>query len=142
MKSNRREFLGRSTVALAGLSLAKHVKQPSSDDRLSLSQRRLFPLNRRWLYKGSVASDSYLPDYDDQGFERVTIPHTNRILPWNGFDDKSYQFISIYRRHFKLPNELRERRVLVDFGGVMTAASVWLNGQRLGDHRGGYTPFT
>ena len=61
----------------------------------------------------------------------MTIPHTNRRLPWNGFDDKAFQFVSIYRRHFSLPSQLRPQRVFVDFGGVMTAATVSINGQGL-----------
>ena len=32
--------------------------------------------------------------------------------------------------------------MFVDFGGVMTAATVTINGQKLGEHRGGYTPFS
>ena len=34
------------------------------------------------------------------------------------------------------------RRVFVDFGAVMTAATVWINGAKLGEYRGGYTPFS
>jgi beta-galactosidase len=30
----------------------------------------------------------------------------------------------------------------VDFGAVMTAATVWINGEKLGEYRGGYTPFS
>jgi beta-galactosidase len=32
--------------------------------------------------------------------------------------------------------------VFIDFGGVMTAASVSINGEKLGEYRGGYTPFS
>ncbi len=30
----------------------------------------------------------------------------------------------------------------VDFEGVMTASTVWINGVRLGEYKGGYTPFS
>ena len=53
-----------------------------------------------------------------------------------------YQFVSLYRRHFRMPAGLSGRRVFVDFGGVMTAATVTFNGQKLGEYRGGYTPFS
>src|SRR5581483_841228 len=36
----------------------------------------------------------------------------------------------------------RGHRVFVDFEGVMTASTVWLNGVRLGEYRGGFTPFS
>ncbi len=140
---NRRAFLQASGAGLAGLALLPELRaQAAVQGAASNSQRRIFPLNHKWLYSDSVAPDSASPAFDDSRFERVTIPHTNRRLPWHGFEDKSFQFISRYRRHFKLPAELRGQRVFVDFSGVMTAATVHLNGQRLGDYRGGYTPFS
>src|SRR5208282_1692323 len=46
------------------------------------------------------------------------------------------------RRHFQLPAAARGKHVFVDFEGVMTASTVWINGTRLGEYKGGYTPFT
>jgi beta-galactosidase len=72
----------------------------------------------------------------------VVVPHTNIKLPWHSFDDKDYEFVSIYRRRFKLPSEARGKHVFVDFEGVMTASTVWINGVRIGEYKGGYTPFS
>ena len=72
----------------------------------------------------------------------MVIPHTNKRLPWHSFDEKSYEFVSAYRRHFKLPAEARGKHVFVDFEGVMTASTVWVNGHKLGEYKGGYTPFS
>jgi len=30
-------------------------------------------------------------EFDDSGFDRVVVPHTNVRLPWHGFDDKTYE---------------------------------------------------
>jgi beta-galactosidase/beta-glucuronidase len=46
-----------------------------------------------------------------------------------------------YRRHFRLPEAWKGRRCLLHFGAVDYEAKVWLNGQPVGEHRGGYTPF-
>lgn len=46
-----------------------------------------------------------------------------------------------YEREFTLPDEMTARRLL-HFGAVDYYADVWLNGQFLGGHTGGYTPFT
>ncbi|MBA2362202.1 MAG: glycoside hydrolase family 2 protein [Chloroflexia bacterium] len=104
--------------------------------------RSIYPMNQNWLYGGEATPESTEIGFDDSSFERVTIPHANTLLPWHSFDDRDYQFISVYRRHFTPLADLRGRRVFADFGGVMTAATVFLNGERLGEHRGGYTPFT
>jgi len=47
-----------------------------------------------------------------------------------------------YRRQFTVPSTLRRQRLLLHFGAVDYAARVWLNGQLLGEHLGGYTPFS
>jgi beta-galactosidase len=102
----------------------------------------ILPINRNWRYNHSVVAGAHDLAFDDSSFDRVVIPHTNIKLPWHGFDDKSYEFVSIYRRKFKLPAEARGKHVFVDFEGVMTASTVWINGVRLGEYKGGYTPFS
>src|ERR1051325_2769025 len=115
---DRREFLKATGSALAGVGLAAHVDAPKVSLDTLESQRRIYSLNHRWLYTATVFPGATQPQFDDASFARITIPHTNRLLPWNGFDHKSFEFISIYRRHFKLPSELKSRRVFVDFGGA------------------------
>ncbi|HEU4391690.1 MAG TPA: beta galactosidase jelly roll domain-containing protein, partial [Blastocatellia bacterium] len=138
----RRDFILAGGAGLTGLALAPHFRTYAALQNNSGSMRRIFALNHKWLFSSSVPGGGTKPDFDDRRFIPVTIPHTNRVLPWHGFDDKEYEFVSLYRRHFKLPAELRGRRVFVDFGGVMTAATLTINGHSLGEYRGGYTPFS
>lgn len=140
----RRDFLKTTSVGLAGLTLLPqfHVGIRAESPESRGSARSVFPLNHNWLFSDRVLPNAASQTFDDSRFARVTIPHTNKLLPWHGFDDKAYQFISVYRRHFKLPIAMPRKRVFIDFGGVMTAATVSLNGKRLGEYRGGYTPFS
>ncbi len=140
---DRRRFLEVTGAGLAGATLlSQFSKVIVAAPAANASQRRVFPLNHKWLYSEKNVPGGTSPRFNDAGFTRVTIPHTNKLLPWHGFDDKDYQFVSLYRRHFKMPAGLNGRRVFVDFGGVMTAATVTFNGQKLGEYRGGYTPFS
>ena len=77
-----------------------------------------------------------------QAWTAVVIPHTNKRLPWHSFNDKDYEFVSSYRRKFTLPATMKRSHVFVDFAGVMTASTVYINGHRLGEYKGGYTPFS
>ncbi len=138
----RREFLKTTSAGLAGLGLLPALSISGQAQSSGAAARIVLPLNHNWLYNDKVLPNAASPTLDDSRFERVTIPHTNKLLPWHGFDDKAYQFISLYRRHFKLPPSMRGKRIFVDFDGVMTAAVVSINGQRLGEYRGGYTPFS
>ena len=47
-----------------------------------------------------------------------------------------------YRRTFEIPAEWKGKRVLLHFGAVDWEATVWVNGEELGTHRGGYDPFS
>lgn len=47
-----------------------------------------------------------------------------------------------YRRTFASPGLQEGERLLLHFGAVDWQATVWLNGRRLGQHIGGYDPFT
>src|ERR1700712_413762 len=78
----------------------------------------------------------------DVGLEAVTLPHSTALVPAQGFDEQDYQLVSTYRRRLALPASAAEGRVVVELGGVMTAATVWCNGRRLVEHRGGFVPVT
>jgi len=99
-------------------------------------------MNRKWRYSRTFAEGGHAREFDDSKFDSVIIPHTNVRLPWHGFDEKTYELVSLYRRRFKLPPEARGKHVFVDFEGVMTASTVWINGEKLGEYKGGYTPFS
>ncbi len=100
--------------------------------------RSILPFNDDWLY---APQDLSINARDDQ-FETVVLPHTNIVLPYHNFDNQEYQFISTYRKRFTLPEPLNGRRLYIDFDGAMISAQVTINGRNLGEHDGGYTPFS
>ncbi len=136
---NRRAFLKSSSLA-AGASLIGPTAYTQFPAPSSLP-RRIF-INRGWLFHPSITPGDTGPDFDDRAFTSVVLPHTNKLFPWHSFDDADYEFISTYRRHFRLSASARDKRVFVDFEGAMTASTVWINGHLLGEYKGGYTPFS
>ena len=138
---DRRNFLKTTGTFIAGATIARSPFASGAADPSAAQGRIVLPINRNWRYSRTVEG-AHARDFDDSGFERIVIPHTNLRLPWHSFDEKSYEFVSCYRRRFKLPPEARGHRVFVDFEGVMTASTVWINGTRLGEYKGGYTPFS
>jgi beta-galactosidase len=141
---DRREFLRNTGTFIAGAALVPQgLSQNSQQSPASKTQGRLIlPMNRNWRFSRTTGNEAHTMEFDDSGFERVVIPHTNMRLPWHGFDEKTYELVSVYRRRFRLPPEARGQHVFVDFEGVMTASTVWINGVRLGEYKGGYTPFS
>lgn len=47
-----------------------------------------------------------------------------------------------YQREFTVPSKWKNNKVLLHFGAVDWKADVWVNGVKVGQHTGGYTPFT
>ena len=47
-----------------------------------------------------------------------------------------------YRRNFSIPKKWIGERILLHFGAVDFEAAVWVNGKKVGEHRGGYDGFT
>ena len=141
---DRRDFLKTAGALVAGATVVSGVPPSSLADQASAKGqgRIVLPLNLNWRYSPTASPAAHTGDFADSHFTRITVPHTNLRVPWHSFDEKSYEFVSIYRRHFSLPAAACGRRVFVDFEGVMTASTVWLNGVLLGEYKGGFTPFS
>lgn len=140
---DRRDFLKMTGTLAAGVALTANAIADENPQATPAPEGRItLPINRNWRYSATRVRGATNKEFDDSSWKRVVIPHTNMRLPWHGFDDKNYEFISVYRRRFRLPPQARDRHIFVDFEGVMTASTVWLNGVRLGEYKGGYTPFS
>ncbi|MFT4111181.1 glycoside hydrolase family 2 protein [Silvibacterium sp.] len=139
----RRSFLKSSAALTAASALGSFsplaFAGTGSNDPGSV---RFLPINSGWRFSPRAVSGFEQPEFNDLDFVTVTVPHTTVALPWHDFDDKDYQFLSSYRRRFRLPASARSKRVFVDFEGAMVASTVWINGHKLDEYRGGYTPFS
>jgi beta-galactosidase len=85
----------------------------------------------------------------------VTIPHTwntkaaDEALPNEAgydkndprFKDGYYRGACWYARSLDIPTEWKNRRVFIRFEAASLVAKTWINGQLLGEHRGGFTAF-
>ncbi|MBU0928248.1 MAG: glycoside hydrolase family 2 protein [Spirochaetes bacterium] len=99
-------------------------------------------VNRGWSYTEAFLEEYAAADAPLEGWSRVDLPHSNKELPYNGFDEKSYQFVSCYARDVEVPPLAGGRRAFLDFQGVANACRVWVDGREAGSHLGGYTPFS
>ena len=90
-------------------------------------------------------------DQGDSGLERglLTRPLTGQIaVPFcpesklSGVENHDFLEAVWYRRELEIPGQWQGRRVLLHFQAVDYDATVWANGQEVGRHRGGFSPFT
>ena len=117
------------------------AEQPILAGYIPIEQKTI-SLNGDWNFSADpalIAAEEkwYEPGFDASTWQVVSVPHT-----WNVM--KEYQdFIgeAWYRLDF-LPEMLTEdSQIFLNFDAVYYKADVWLNGENLGTHEGGYTPF-
>jgi beta-galactosidase len=75
----------------------------------------------------------------NSNWEKITIPHTARIE--NLVVVKQFQGTSWYQKKFTVSNS-KNKKVFLYFEGVMQEADVWINDQKVANHKGGYLPFS
>ncbi|HMC00410.1 MAG TPA: glycoside hydrolase family 2 TIM barrel-domain containing protein [Flavobacteriaceae bacterium] len=77
-------------------------------------------------------------EYDFDLSESINVPGD-----WNSQDDKLFYYEGTvwYKKSFNYKKTDINNRVFVYFGAVNYVAEVYLNGNKLGIHEGGFTPF-
>jgi beta-galactosidase/beta-glucuronidase len=71
---------------------------------------------------------------------KIIVPYAPETEA-SGIGDTGYYRTVWYRRTFAAPELRHGERLLLHFGAVDTAATVWVNGHGATAHIGGYTPF-
>ncbi|MBN1414296.1 MAG: beta galactosidase jelly roll domain-containing protein [Bacteroidales bacterium] len=84
------------------------------------------------------AGKSELLEYNFDRSPVLTVPGD-----WNSQDDKLlyYEGTIWYRRQFEYTKDKPSNRLFIYFGAANYEAHVYLNGKKLGQHTGGFTPF-
>ena len=98
-------------------------------------------LNYDWKYNEKFTKEALDPSFDDTSFEAVNIPHTNKEIPFNDFNEEMYQFVSVYRKHVTIDKKLKGKKLILEFEAVANAADVYVNGKLAFSHKGSYTAF-
>jgi beta-galactosidase len=127
-------------TAAAGMLEAQEKRAAAKAD----AGRRVYPLNRRWLFGGKTAAGVAAADFNDAAWQPVTLPHSNVRFCRGTVSPKAQLSIRV-----RLPAPLSRaarngsgKRVFLDFGGAMTASTVTVNGHKFDEYKGGYTPFS
>ncbi|VGO18099.1 glycoside hydrolase family 2 protein [Pontiella sulfatireligans] len=106
------------------------------------SGRDVFNFNIGWrLLKGDAAG-AEKPDFDDSDWAVVNCPNGLEYITSEASGSCNYQGPAWYRKHFKVDSDISDKLLKLHFEAVMGKCKVWLNGKPIGEHFGGYLPFT
>ncbi|MCF0136186.1 MAG: glycoside hydrolase family 2 protein [Lachnospiraceae bacterium] len=99
--------------------------------------RNTYNFNSDWLFFKTSEVPSFVPD----GWERVDLPHT-----WNALDGQDggndyWRGTAMYCKAFARPDMETNSKVFLEINGAANIADVYLNGNKLNHHEGGYSTF-
>lgn len=92
-----------------------------------------------WSVEGEFAADNFQAGYFEDGHQRAPgdtgstpnfVPRSDSYLP---------KGIGWYRKTLNIPEKFTGQRVHLEFEGVFRDSALWINGEKAGSHRSGYT---
>ncbi|AWW33317.1 beta-galactosidase [Echinicola strongylocentroti] len=133
---------------------------------LAQDVRKSWTLEDNWKFSKGEQEKAFAVDYDDSGWQEVTVPHDWAI--YGPFDERNdmqivavtqngekvatkktgrtgglpYMGVGWYRRTFEVPGfDPEGQRVKLIFDGAMSEAQVYVNGEKVGFWPYGYNTF-
>lgn len=99
--------------------------------------------NNDWQFIRDIDTtivDNYFEKESDMEWRNISLPHTAHNEPLV-IEDQQWQGTAFYRKFFEIGAENSGKHIAIKFGAAMHEADVYLNGEKLIKHKGGYLPF-
>ncbi len=127
-----------SAFGLVLITQSAHAESPR--------HRSLF--NAAWSFTLGDPKGAEGVDFDASSWRKLDLPHDWSVEgrfeadhPTGAPGGYLPTGIGWYRKGFNLPEDLKDRRVFIEFDGVYMNGEVWINGHRLGKRPYGYLGF-
>ena len=154
----KRILAGALAIVMAAGSVAYAAPDTENDGKAENSayetfldgseqEERSIDFNKDWSFQLGDDTEAMNWDYDDSSWRKVDVPHdwsieqdfTNAVQPEIGHLPGG---IGWYRKSFVLPENMADKRINVDFGGVYMDSTIYVNGELVGNYPYGYIPFS
>jgi beta-galactosidase len=102
--------------------------------------RKIININSDWKFFQQDEEQAMNKSYNDNLWEAINVPHT-----WNAIDGANglnyYKGACWYRKEFNVDSSANGNKIFVEFNGSNSITDVYVNGQHMGQHKGGYSTF-
>lgn len=121
------------------LPMQATIPQQGKKNASQKSPRETLNFNREWKYAQGDFPGAETPSFNDQKWENIGLPHSFSIPYFMSKD--FYVGYGWYRKALTLTKADLTKRIFLEFDGVFQEAEVFVNGQPVNTHFGGYTGF-
>ncbi len=127
-------------VCLAGIGLAASLNAQLYNP--PATYRTDVVLDSNWRFIQQNVSGAQTNGFNDSTWTNVNLPHTWDIADGqDGPGTTYYRGIGWYRTHYTVSNGYAGRHFFLKFDGAFSDATVYINGNLLGEHQGGFAAF-
>lgn len=101
--------------------------------------RQVFNFNTDWKYKKGDISGADKEEFGDGKWGYVNLPHSTTF--YTAENKEAYLGISWYRKHFTVDRAMQGKKLYLTLEAAMQKAEIYMNGEPVTMHEGGYIPF-
>jgi beta-galactosidase len=102
--------------------------------------RKIININNDWKFFQQDEEQAINKSYNDNHWEEVNVPHT-----WNAIDGANglnyHKGACWYRKEFIVDSLSDGKKIFIEFNGSNSITDVYVNGNHMGQHKGGYSTF-
>ncbi|ASA23481.1 glycoside hydrolase family 2 protein [Paenibacillus donghaensis] len=96
-------------------------------------------INDNWKFSYGDNITGKESDFDDSAWYDIGIPHSFGTPYF--MENEFYVGYGCYRKQLHIEPEWKGKKILLEFQAAFQDAEIYLNGQLVGSHKGGYTAF-
>ncbi|HWP55694.1 MAG TPA: glycoside hydrolase family 2 TIM barrel-domain containing protein [Pyrinomonadaceae bacterium] len=149
-----KSILQRNVASLIVLSVclalsATLIRRMANAATAPATTRVIKSFDSDWRFQRGELDGADKIEFDDSAWRKLDVPHDwsiegpfDKDNPTRGSGGFLPAGIGWYRKHFTLPTNDANRRVFIEFDGVMANSDVWINGFHLGRRPYGYVSFS
>jgi beta-galactosidase len=145
---SRRQLLKEAAGAAALVSVFPSIEGYAQTRPTGGAPRIRESFDFDWKFRKGDFPGAQVPEFSESDWKTLDLPHDWSIE--GPFDEKEPSSfcgaylptgIGWYRKHFRLPDSYKDKKLTIEFDGVYQNSEVWVNGQFLGKRPYGYVPF-